>query len=59
MSSRSDYTITDEPRFGVSRVTDAAGETMFVGVREDCEEWVSDPSTRPQDKPANYPFRYR
>lgn len=52
------YIIRERPRLGVWEVIDTHEHSpVFVGVREDCEEWVKDPASRPTDKPADYPFR--
>ena len=50
------YCITTGP-LGTHRVLDTDENTHFIGTLEDCQAWINDPDSRPQDKPADYPFR--
>ena len=49
------YTLRERPRLGVWEVINSVtDEVEFVGIREDCEEWINDPASRPEGKPADF-----
>ena len=56
------YGLQERPRLGVWEVIDVddpEAEPLFVGLKDDCREWIEFPELRDTGKPDDYPFHAR